>query len=71
MKFWNCVGEFFLFRWLCDIFQRPDAHGNIPCAPSHGRASRGSLLPKDHDDYHHTTDYFEEEQDDYDMMDDF
>lgn len=66
MSFWDFIGEFFLFRWLfCDSRQR-DEHDNV---------SESRDYYDDHDyDYgrnHQSFDDFHEEQDDYDMMDDF
>ena len=94
MSFLNCIGEFFLFRWLFGKLQSNEVQKNVPES-----CERQSFINDDAEDneisvdmsnsYHRDdfsynpyadNDYdwngqsfndFHEEQDDYDMMDDF
>ncbi|MDE6321964.1 MAG: hypothetical protein K2L93_06645 [Muribaculaceae bacterium] len=66
MSLWNFIGEVFLFRWLWGEVNRKSQDSSVADL---------TLLDHDYtDDYHehdHLLDDFYEEQDDYDMMEDF
>ena len=68
MRFLNYIGEFFLFRWL---------FGKLPQAADRDTPIRksseflGYLSKSDGLCHSESYDDFHEEQDDYDMMDDF
>lgn len=84
MKFWNYIGEFFLFRWLFDKFGKSttehDAQtkGNNRSCVHHGDYDSDYNSSGHHSSYNdwnarsydQSFDDFHEEQDDYDMMDD-
>ena len=72
MKIWNYIGEFFLFRWLSGKYQhaRKIDEKNGMSRDYHGYSSESWGGNKyDRDD--RTDSDFHEEEDDYDMMDDF
>lgn len=62
MSFWSFIGEFFLFRWL---------FGGHPHDASRHDTSAHHPQPPLAEDYGSSHDDFLDEQDDYDMMDDF
>lgn len=64
MKHWSLVGEFFLFRWLFGDYQREEGRGDLP-------THRNDYYGRDKWRNYQSPDEFHEEQDDYDMMDDF
>lgn len=65
MKFWNYIGEFFLFRWIFGKIQHTEDN-DIP-----GGKPSNSYGSNEYDWDSQSYDDFHEEQDDYDMMDDF
>lgn len=72
MKIWNYIGEFFLFRWLFDKLQSTENNDNTfrESSDPHGYSSNSygnykcDRESQSYNDFH-------EEQDDYDMVDDF
>lgn len=72
MKFWNYISEFISFRWLFGKLQHAENNDN-PVGKSndfHGSSSNSygsNIYDWDSQSYND----FHEEQDDYDMMDDF
>lgn len=83
MKFWNYVSEIILFDWLVRLFKKHEHREEVK---SGDRFVDNDLTDDfdvhdhyyghtqfDHDDYGYTqsADDFLDEQDDYDMMDDF
>ena len=72
MRFWNYIGEFFLSRWLFGILQHTENNHN-PARKSnnfHGNSSN-SYGSNKYDWNRQSYNEFHEEQDDYDLMDDF
>lgn len=68
MSFWKIIGEIILFRWLF----KSDGHREDKNDSTISDNSRyGQRCRFDPGDYHSSYDRFHEEQDDYDMMDDF
>lgn len=74
MKFWNYIGEFFLFRWIFGKIQHTEDN-DIPAGKSsnaHGYLSNSySYGSNEYDWDSQSYDDFHVEQDDYDLMDDF
>lgn len=72
MKFWSYIGEFLLFRWLCGKLQHTENNDEIvrKSIDSH-RYSSNSYDSHKYDWDNQSYNNFHEEQDDYDMMDDF
>lgn len=86
MRIWNYLFEFFLFRKLFGSHKQSDPKPTSDTAFRHiddevdddmdinygnRHNSRYSYLDDDYDSHSSSYDYFHEEQDDYDMMDDF
>ncbi len=71
-KFWNFISEFLLFRWLCDKRQHSD--NNFPpirrSKDFHGYSSNSYGNYK-HDRNNESFDDYDDEEEDFDMMDDF
>lgn len=78
MKFWNIIREFFLFSWLFGHHNKSDknqgvASSEAPIVPngSDWPDDDGELDDLDNGRYGQSFNDFHEEQDDYDMMEDF
>jgi len=92
MKFWNYIGEFFLFRWLLGKLHKTEkgvSNSNnrqqfmSDCVEDndttvlrsnschYGQSYRNSYDSNDYGWNDQSFDDFHEEQDDYNMMDDF
>ena len=71
MKFWNFIGELAFFRWL--FGDDKEANDNDPKRKSINTHmySSNSYRSSRSDWKHQSFNDFHEEQDDYDMMDDF
>lgn len=83
MNFWNYISEILLFRWLSGKLNREE--GRMNASKFDNRVDEVDDLesclnykaPLSHDSYDkydrncHSFNDFDEEQDDYDMMDDF
>ena len=78
MSFWNYIGEFLLFRWLFGTGKQDVATRNVEDI-SIGRSRNESHYNNSYSRFDNnkaygnfrSDDYFHDEQDDYDMMDDF
>ena len=72
MNLWNYIGEFFLFRWLFGKHQHTECNitPKIKSRNSRGYSSN-SYDSNKYDWSSQSYDDFHEEQDDYDIMDDF
>ena len=71
MKFWECIGKVFLFGWLfgrAERGERCDGGGVSSRGQSFGRSASQEV---DWGRWEQPMDDFCEEQDDYDVMDDF
>lgn len=72
MKFWNYIGESFLFRWLFNKLHNTEDNDAPNGKPSdyRGYSSNSHSSNRYHGNSQSYHD-FHEEQDDYDMIDDF
>ncbi len=69
MSFWKFVGSFLLFNWIYDWFCGDDSDDEDDYKPQmRGRDGSGRRYGRWND---RSYDRFHEEQDDYDMMDEF
>lgn len=83
MKIWNYIGEFFLFRWLWGRLQHAENNNNrvrksrdfhrhsSDYFGSNKRYFSDSFDSNKYNWESQSDNDFDEEQDDYDMMDDF
>ena len=69
MKFWNYVGEFFLFRWLFGKFHN-DSDNEGVSHHNHDNSYSDDFSSHDYGGDGPSFNDFYDEQDDYDMMDD-
>lgn len=77
MKFRNCIGEFFLFRWLFGSHKHNDSKHDVSDTTifpddsdfANGKDSHIGYDNQDYD-YSQSLEDFFDEQDEYDMMDD-
>lgn len=68
MGFWNLIGEFFLFHWL---FSSHECHESRHCMGNSSNYLFGNNIYEQEKESYQSDDDFLEEQEDYDMMDDF
>lgn len=77
MSFWNCVGKFLLLRWLFGKLKGknndlPDYNHQNSYLTHNYHDDLDTHLNNFNDDWNSLSfNHFDEEQDDYDMMDDF
>ena len=71
MSIWNFISEFAFFRWLFDNDQDDDNNAPRRKSTYSHKHSSNSYRSSRTDWRHQSDNYFHEEQDDYDMMDDF
>ena len=72
MVFWNYIGELFLFRWLFGKPQHSENnHNPVRKSSDFNWESSNSYGSNKYDWSRQSYNDFHEEQDDYDMMDDF
>lgn len=73
MKFWDIIGEICMFRWLFGKVEAINDNFNDrePSRYNSNRSSRNSYFNNEYGRNNQSYDDFHEEQDDYDIMDDF